>query len=253
MAGVGPIALPRLNPGATLDNPVEVLTSTPANPPEPASPVSPLELASPITAVASADSWIGPVAQSAPAGNESPSETKKVRMEETIRPLSERLSTPNSTDSSLRTGNNQANKTTSGTRVQSAHPTRLRYLDDRWIWEFLSCVVAFACIIAIAGVLATHSGKPLPAWPKLISINTMVAVFTAVMKACLMVPVAQGMPLHEQKSITEILLVNIMQGLSQLKWLWFREPRQLVDMDDFDNASRGPLGSFKLILKARKQ
>ncbi|KXH38468.1 hypothetical protein CSIM01_05593 [Colletotrichum simmondsii] len=78
-------------------------------------------------------------------------------------------------------------------------------------------------------ILAFHDGKPLPHWPDLISINTMAAVFTAIFKASLMMPVAEG--------------------LGQLKWDWFQRPRRLADIVLFDDATRGPWGSLMLIIK----
>jgi hypothetical protein len=53
-------------------------------------------------------------------------------------------------------------------------------------------MLAFACLVAIIAVLAIFQGKPLPSWPKMMSINSMVAVFTAIMKAALVVPLTQG-------------------------------------------------------------
>ncbi|KAK1706325.1 hypothetical protein BDP67DRAFT_569640 [Colletotrichum lupini] len=56
----------------------------------------------------------------------------------------------------------------------------------------------------------------------LISINSLIAVFTAVFKAALILPVAEG--------------------LGQLKWNWFDRSQTLGDLVLFDNASRGPWG-----------
>jgi hypothetical protein len=35
--------------------------------------------------------------------------------------------------------------------------------------------------------------------------------------------------------------------LGQLKWLWFRQRRLLQELDVFDQASRGLMGSFQLL------
>jgi hypothetical protein len=42
-------------------------------------------------------------------------------------------------------------------------------------------------------------------------------------------------------------------GLSQLKWLWFQEPQVLIALEEFDRASRGPLGAMALMFQRRKQ
>lgn len=61
-----------------------------------------------------------------------------------------------------------------------------------WTKELLSSLLALGCIISIAVVLFIYQEKPLPKWPRLISINTLVAVFTAVFKASLVFPIAEG-------------------------------------------------------------
>jgi hypothetical protein len=73
----------------------------------------------------------------------------------------------------------------------------------------------------------------MPQWPSGISLNTVVAVFSAIMKAALIMPVAEG--------------------ISQLKFLWFRRNRPLADLEDFDNASRGPWGSFCFMIQPKSQ
>lgn len=44
------------------------------------------------------------------------------------------------------------------------------------------------------------------------------------------------------------MLMVVGQGLGQLKWQHFeRRPRRLLDFDVFENASRGPWGSLRLL------
>ncbi len=95
-----------------------------------------------------------------------------------------------------------------------------------WLTEILSCVLALAALAAIVITLATHQDRTLPRWPSLISINSLIAIFTAIFKAAMLLPIAEG--------------------LSELKWIWFAASRPLTDMDRFDSASRGPWGSFLL-------
>lgn len=58
--------------------------------------------------------------------------------------------------------------------------------------EILSSFLALGCLIAIIIILVFHEGKSLPHWPNMISINTLVAVFTAIFKTSLVMPVAEG-------------------------------------------------------------
>ena len=58
--------------------------------------------------------------------------------------------------------------------------------------EFASLLLAYVVFTAIFVTLAIHQGQPLPQWPGLISINALIAIFTAIFKAALVMPVAEG-------------------------------------------------------------
>ncbi|KAL6407889.1 hypothetical protein AUP68_08917 [Ilyonectria robusta] len=98
-----------------------------------------------------------------------------------------------------------------------------------WFLEIMSILFALGCLIAIVIVLTVHQNNPLPSRPELLSINSLISVFTTFFKAALIMPVAEG--------------------LGQLKWTWFTKPHKLSDVSLFDEASRGPWGSFFLLLK----
>ena len=118
-----------------------------------------------------------------------------------------------------------------------------------WAIEISSFFLATLALAAIFITLAIHSDRPMSQWPKLISINSLIAIFTAVLKAALMMPVAEGIVYHSV-SRTQLTLGT---GIGQLKWHWFRQPHSLVDLDRIDAASRGPWGSFLLIFTTYKQ
>lgn len=88
-----------------------------------------------------------------------------------------------------------------------------------WLWESLSIAVATLALTAIVITLVLRSDRPLPDWPSEITLNALIAVFTAIFKACLMVPITEG--------------------IGQLKWLWYQKPRPLRHMEQWDLASRG--------------
>ena len=106
-----------------------------------------------------------------------------------------------------------------------------RHLDDWWLWEMLSILVSLLSLIAVVVILKSYSGRPLPDWPESITLNALIAVITTIMTAAMM--------------------VSVPACISQLKWLWFREPRPVKDFDTFDAASRGPWGSFLLLFRLR--
>ena len=105
-------------------------------------------------------------------------------------------------------------------------------LAKSWAWEVSSFMLALVALVAIIVTLKTQDRKPLPKWPSLITINSLVSVFTAILKASMIMPIAEG--------------------IGELKWLWFSQPRLLNDMDHFDEASRGPEGSLKLLFRVPK-
>ncbi|KAI1330236.1 hypothetical protein F5Y16DRAFT_363512 [Xylariaceae sp. FL0255] len=98
-----------------------------------------------------------------------------------------------------------------------------------WLIELASLLIAVSALVGIFFLLAFSANKPQPALPSLISINALLSILTSVMKAAILFPVARG--------------------ISELKWIWYSRPRPLGDIDRWDAASKGPLGSFLLICR----
>lgn len=102
----------------------------------------------------------------------------------------------------------------------------------RWLWEFASLAVSTLAMMVIIIILVKVDGTALSDWAFPIQPNSMVSVFMTISKSALLVPVAEC--------------------ISQSKWLRFRQaPRPLATLDDFDEASRGPWGSFMLLFSPR--
>ncbi|KAK8880205.1 hypothetical protein PGQ11_001499 [Apiospora arundinis] len=102
---------------------------------------------------------------------------------------------------------------------------------EQWRTEILTCVLMIGMLCAIATVLSSNNGMPLPDLPYHISINAVVSILSTTLKACAVFILAEG--------------------ISDSKWRWFREKRPLHDFVIFDNASRGPWGCLKLLLSPR--
>lgn len=99
---------------------------------------------------------------------------------------------------------------------------------DWWFMEILSCLVSLLSLIVIIIILRVYDNQPSSKWPHSITLNSLLALFTTLAQAGLIMPVSEA--------------------LSQLKWVWFKEDeRPLVDFETFDRASRGPLGGIKLL------
>ncbi|KAK7973418.1 hypothetical protein PG988_007552 [Apiospora saccharicola] len=97
-----------------------------------------------------------------------------------------------------------------------------------WWWEILATILSIACMGALIVILTKIDNIPLPHWWLPIQPNSLIAVLTTVAKSS--------------------MLVSVASCISQLKWGHFSlHPRKLVDLETFDDASRGPWGSATLI------
>lgn len=110
-------------------------------------------------------------------------------------------------------------------------PARWKAAIAGWYLEILWCLVSVACFCALTVVLRRFNGQPLPKWRYGLTINTAVAFLSTISRAGFVIAVSES--------------------VSQLKWLWHRRERPLVDFQAFDEASRGPWGSLKLLVVMR--
>ncbi|KAF2110762.1 hypothetical protein BDV96DRAFT_500641 [Lophiotrema nucula] len=113
-----------------------------------------------------------------------------------------------------------------------------RNVVKRWLIELISWTLSALCMAAIIIVLYIYQRQPLPKWPLGLTLNAFISVLAKVASAALLLPVSEA--------------------LGQLKWNWFqatqnksKESKKMWDFELFDNASRGPWGSFMLLLRTR--
>ncbi|KAI9690682.1 MAG: hypothetical protein M1820_009916 [Bogoriella megaspora] len=109
---------------------------------------------------------------------------------------------------------------------------RLRW----WLSELLASTLSIAVLCALVLLLHNYNGRKESDWPsRLFTLNSVTALLAALTRICFMIPVVQA--------------------ISQAKWDWFsngrwreiRSGKPLQDLEAFDKASRGPLGSLRLI------
>jgi hypothetical protein len=100
-----------------------------------------------------------------------------------------------------------------------------------WWLEFLSCALFAGALVGLIFTIRPYEGRPLPQWPYRLTINSLIAVYTVILRAPMLFVAAEG--------------------LSQLKWRWFDRDRPLKDLLHFDNASRGPWGCLNLLWRLR--
>ena len=102
-----------------------------------------------------------------------------------------------------------------------------RVITDWWLFELLSWLVSMISLTTIVVVLLVYHNRPIPEWPLSITLNSIISILSTIAKAALIMPVAES--------------------ISQLKWVWFTRSNRLIDFQTIDGASRGPLGSIKLL------
>jgi Protein of unknown function (DUF3176) len=122
--------------------------------------------------------------------------------------------------------------------VESKPPLQSRRIKESWFlawrWELFAAVFSISCMAAVVVILAIVQDKPLSHWTFQIQPNSMVSVFSTLSNFA--------------------LLLGVAEGLGQLKWLYFQKKRhRLFDLQVFDDASRGPLGSLRLLWMLKLQ
>ncbi|ORY69038.1 uncharacterized protein BCR38DRAFT_472446 [Pseudomassariella vexata] len=101
-----------------------------------------------------------------------------------------------------------------------------------WIWEALSVTASFGCMVAVMVILIKMQEQPLSDWAFFISLNATIAIFITAAKS--------------------MLLLSVAACISQCKWTHFKaSARKLHELDLFEEASRGPLGSLVLLFRVR--
>jgi hypothetical protein len=104
-----------------------------------------------------------------------------------------------------------------------------QFYSRQWVSETFSCLFALLAVAGLVITLRAHEHKTLPDWPQLVTINSIVSIFSLLIRG----------------GVCYILA----EGISQLKWQWFRKPHRLSDMEHFDDASRGTWGSILFICR----
>lgn len=107
----------------------------------------------------------------------------------------------------------------------------LSYLNETWLLDVVGLVgsaAALACIIALLGL---YEDEVEPVWSHM-SLNTAIAWLSTAAKGFVLMPVTRN--------------------LGQLKWIWFAQrSHSLRELLEFDEASRGVVGSLKLLWTRR--
>lgn len=115
-----------------------------------------------------------------------------------------------------------------GESFRSKGASRQAHWLGNWWQEIVSSIVSMACLGVIVVVLKMFENVSITKWSLPITINSMLAVSTAFMKACLVFPVAES--------------------IGQTKWFRFSsDVRSMSELVHFDLATRGPWGCVTLL------
>ncbi|KAF5007531.1 hypothetical protein FDECE_6122 [Fusarium decemcellulare] len=103
---------------------------------------------------------------------------------------------------------------------------------SEWLLELGSLAASLALFVGIIIIFLNINNKPRSDWTFFISLNSVVSVLTTLCSA--------------------LMMHGVSEFIGQLKWLHFKSrPRKLVNFEKFDEASRGPMGSFKFLYGVR--
>jgi hypothetical protein len=100
-------------------------------------------------------------------------------------------------------------------------------LSDFWVWEVAACIIALGIAAVIGQQLKALDGNSTANWTQSWSPTSALALTVTIAKAAMLVPVASA--------------------ISQLKWHNYKTTQRLDKLETFDGASRGVLGSLKLL------
>ncbi|KUL89242.1 hypothetical protein ZTR_03692 [Talaromyces verruculosus] len=98
-----------------------------------------------------------------------------------------------------------------------------------WMLETIACVCGVGTLIAIFIILRAYNGRALDDWPYSITINTIISILVAVLRAFMAIPLAEG--------------------LAQLKWSWFRHEHPLSDFEALNAASTSMKAAAVILLR----
>jgi hypothetical protein len=78
-----------------------------------------------------------------------------------------------------------------------------------WTVETFSFIFSVLTLVGLVATLSAHQGKPLPKWPQLITINSVLSLFSLIMRTGVSVVLAEGMSWFPQSTAPECVLLSI--------------------------------------------
>ena len=102
-----------------------------------------------------------------------------------------------------------------------------------WRWELFTWSLGTVASLTITALLFCFRDQPVDRWKSEVQMTAIIAALSQTAQSALLVPIASC--------------------IGQLKWTWFqKKPRSLINLEQYDQASRGPEGSMKLLFRYPK-
>ncbi|KAI8623483.1 hypothetical protein F5Y19DRAFT_468479 [Xylariaceae sp. FL1651] len=111
-------------------------------------------------------------------------------------------------------------------------PRLRQWVRDHWIWELTSWSISTLLLVGVILTLSLHQNQPLPEWPFGITINALISFLSS----------------FSTSALVGVVASTIGQG----GWAALASAKQpLLQLEAYDGASRGPMGSFLFLLKTK--
>jgi hypothetical protein len=111
---------------------------------------------------------------------------------------------------------------------EDSPPSQLKgFSFSDWWWEIVSWAIGTLVFFMLLALLGFFKNRSLSSWHSKVSLNAMISALGQLAQSA--------------------FAVSLASCLGQLKWDWLRARKSISDIEIFDEASRGPLGSLLLI------
>jgi len=101
-----------------------------------------------------------------------------------------------------------------------------------WLWEFLAWALAVSCLTAASVILMLYDHQPLRELPLKVKLTTALSILANIIETA--------------------LVMQLAACLGQIMWTrFYRGHGYLKEVSTFGEASRGPLGAFRLLFTGR--
>ena len=101
-----------------------------------------------------------------------------------------------------------------------------------WLWEVLAWALAVSCLTAASVILMLYDHQPLRELPLKVKLTTALSILANIIEAA--------------------LVIQLAACLGQIMWTrFYRGHGYLNEVSTFGEASRGPLGAFRLLFMGR--